>query len=249
MFHGVSAFVAQSSLVVLPSTKSIFKQPLFALVPGGGFADEQNLESPHQVSTTMILRGLTKNANLYWAAATGLAVWFLFLHTPTFWRRRRFLVKRDTLLAIHIVTAGIVYLTCVHNCLLTPSLHFATKWLHRWIGRFGLLSGLVSFSLGAFLAWSRLGIAGEGSTTLGFAVPITIGGILQLQCEYKGFRAIRAYKALQSKIQELQAGDQGNDRDKLEALLADQKRALGTHVGYMSPGPIYSLPTEKVLTV
>lgn len=181
-----------------------------------------------------MLRGcLAKNANIYWISATSLAAWFLFRHTPNFWKHRSTLLKRDTLLAIHIVEAGCVYLACAHNCLLTPSLHQVTKLLHRWIGRFGLVSGLVSFSLGAFLAWSRLGIVGAGSTTLGFAVPITIGGILQLQCEYKGFRAIRTYKALQDEIEKIQEDGRSKDQHRIETLVADQKKALRTHIGYM----------------
>jgi len=193
-----------------------------------------NIQTKSSVMTSpTTVRGLLKNANLYWRLATGLAVWFLCFHTPVFWRQRR--ISRDTMLAVHIVTAAMVYLACVHNCLLTPSLHAVTKWMHRWMGRIGLLSGLVSFSLGAFLAWSRLNRVGEGSTSLGFAIPITIGGILQLQCEYKGYRAIRKYKALQTEIDALRQAKMAGkmDRHRLQQLLVDQRVALGNHISWL----------------
>jgi hypothetical protein len=107
-------------------------------------------------------------------------------------------------LAIHIVAAGFIYLACAHNCLITPSLHPIAKLSHTWIGRLGLLSGIVSFSLGLFLAWYRLAVGSdalvEGSTTLGFVIPITIGGILQIISEVQGFRAIRNYKSLRQQL-------------------------------------------------
>lgn len=61
---------------------------------------------------------------------------------------------------------------------------------HVWLGRIGLLSGILSFSLGAILAWGRLGQPG---ITLGFALPITIGGCFQLQAELAGYKAIKRF--------------------------------------------------------
>jgi hypothetical protein len=140
---------------------------------------------------------ICKNVNLYWAATTALAIWFLGVHTPPFWKQRHLLHIGDITLATHIVTASTVYLVCAHNCLVTPSIH---RTAHVWMGRFGLWSGGISFTLGAYLAWSRLTLDEnnrvQGSTTLGFAIPITVGGILQIYCEVVGYRAIRQYQKL-----------------------------------------------------
>jgi hypothetical protein len=189
---------------------------------------------------------LFKNFNPYWGAVTGLACWFLLWHTPTFWKNRR--ISRDIVLAVHIVAAGTIYLACAHNCLITPSLHPIAKISHTWIGRLGLLSGVVSFSLGLFLAWSRLALMGSasstgcdasvvGSTTLGFAIPITIGGILQIMCEVQGFRAIRKFKRLKQHLEEASRPSNSSnttmDQEEKKSLEEQKEAALKTHIGYM----------------
>lgn len=184
---------------------------------------------------------VSKNVNLSWIAATGLAVWFLFWHAPVFWKNRHILqTPRDVVLAVHIVAAGIVYLACAHNCLVTPSVHPLAKVSHTWIGRLGLLTGIIGFSLGTYLTWSRLTMGGgaeavEGSTTLGFSIPITIGGILQIICELRGFRAIRHYKSLRTMIEQLQLTGRStcDYGDELRKLREAQDGALRSHIDNM----------------
>lgn len=192
---------------------------------------------------------LPKNLNLPWVAATSLAVWFLFIHTPKFWVQRK-LLTRDTLLAIHIVAAGTLYLACAHNCMFTPSCTFPwgkrrmlARLVHEWVGRIGFVAGVISFVLGAFLSWWRLGKVGEGGTKLGFALPISIGGILQLAAQYNGFISIRKYKRLTQEIAELAQDQdqndctskelQGRQAQELENLKVEQRKALRLHIGHM----------------
>ena len=196
----------------------------------------------------LMSRRLLANKNLYWILSTTLAVWFLFLHAPKFWQTRRLMSNRDLLLAIHILTAGGVYLSCAHNCFMTPSRFGAISlFCHRWVGRMGLVAGTISFGLGTYLAWSRLDILQQvsstttvGTTTLGFAIPITFGGIMQILCQIKGFKAIRTYQALREQEQEEQissnnmnANNVNTRRQRLETLRQDKQKALGTHIGYM----------------
>jgi hypothetical protein len=184
-----------------------------------------------------------KNVNLPWIAATSLAVWFLFIHTPPFWISRK-LFERDGVLAVHIIAAGTIYFSCAHNCIFTPSFTFLTipfKNMHIWVGRIGLLAGVVSFSLGAFLAWSRLGLQSVGGTTLGFALPITIGGVAQLSAQYNGYKAIRQYKTLNEEItartKDYQQTHISKEKEalrvQLEALTLFKQKALRNHIGNM----------------
>ena len=187
---------------------------------------------------------LHKNINVPWVIATSIAIWFLFIHTPPFWLHRK-LLRRDVLLAVHIIAAGSLYLSCVHNCLFTPSftlLGKPSKFMHIWVGRTGLIAGIFSFSIGAFLAWTRLGLESVGGTTLGFALPITIGGIAQIFAQYNGYKAIRLYKSLKEEILiKTQASHEiHTSKDEqyilsmeLDVLKLNQQKALGNHIGNM----------------
>jgi hypothetical protein len=198
----------------------------------------QEIESPHMFGY------LHKNVNFPWMIGTSIAVWFLFIHAPPFWRQRQ-LLRRDVLLAVHIVAAGWLYLSCVHNCLFTPSFMFfgkPSKLVHTWVGRTGLGAGIISFSLGAFLAWSRIGLDGVEGTTVSWALPITIGGIFQLFAQYFGYKAIRLYKSLKEEIstrtREFQDSRISTDENafrtqELNELKLTQRRALGNHIGNM----------------
>lgn len=188
---------------------------------------------------------LHKNINLPWLAVTGLAVWFIFIHTPPFWINRK-LISRDVLLAIHVITACSIYLSCAHNCMFTPSFKNifgkTCKFMHVWVGRVGMVSGIISFSLGAFLAWSRLGLDTVGGTTLSFTVPITIGGLAQLWAQYNGYFAIRRYKSLESditvKLRQIEEISVSNEQkeflmEELKLLKISQRTALRQHIENM----------------
>lgn len=205
---------------------------------------EELFENTSGIPTSMAFV-LHKNINLPWFAATGLAVWFLFIHTPKFWIDRK-VIPRDVLLAIHIIAASTIYLSCAHNCIFTPSFKNifgkSSIFMHIWIGRIGMVAGIISFSLGAFLAWSRLGLDTVGGTTLAFALPITIGGIAQLSAQYNGYLAIRQYKSLGNEIDVKlrQAEDVSVSKeqkvyvmDEIEIMKSLQRKALRKHIGNM----------------
>jgi hypothetical protein len=220
-----TAFVVQSTLSFSPRSS-----PSESILPVAPFLVSQDSPFSQLEQVDAATMGFAKNLNLFWGVTSALAVWFLFWHAPIFWKQRHILTTpRDVVLAVHIVTAGTIYMACAHNCLVTPSLHSMAHFCHTWIGRLGLISGIVSFSLGAYLAWSRLtnDPSVVGGTTLGFAIPITIGGILQLICEVKGFRAIREFKQIKMQLAE------NSSLDELKSLKDRQGAALGKHIGYM----------------
>jgi hypothetical protein len=209
--------------------------------------DAQSFDSTtsNSIIPTSMAFSLHKNINLPWFAATGLAVWFLFIHTPSFWINRK-LITRDVILAIHIIAASTIYLSCAHNCMFTPSFTNifgkSSKFMHIWVGRVGMVAGIISFSLGAFLAWSRLGVDTVGGTTLAFAIPITIGGIAQLNAQYNGYLAIRQYKSLEKeiaiKIQQTEDISISKEQkiyliDETNNMRLSQRKALRKHIGNM----------------
>lgn len=128
-----------------------------------------------------------------WIVATAVCVWFLFRYAPRFLSAKKNGIS--TLLSLHLVGVYSVYLACVHNTVLTPStLGGYAKPLHVWVGRFGLLFGIVGAATGFYLAW----FVYEGDST--FAVGVTIGGVSQLFCEYHGYLAVRRYQAVSAEI-------------------------------------------------
>ena len=93
--------------------------------------------------------------NVYWWAASGLAVWFLLIHTPPLLMQRQIWKFQDPLLILHLMGAGGVYLACIHNALLTPStFEGRSKSWHVNVGRLGLLLGTVGALSGAVLTWT-----------------------------------------------------------------------------------------------
>eukprot|EP00543_Licmophora_paradoxa_P011689 CAMPEP_0202474274 /NCGR_PEP_ID=MMETSP1360-20130828/92292_1 /ASSEMBLY_ACC=CAM_ASM_000848 /TAXON_ID=515479 /ORGANISM="Licmophora paradoxa, Strain CCMP2313" /LENGTH=383 /DNA_ID=CAMNT_0049101383 /DNA_START=57 /DNA_END=1208 /DNA_ORIENTATION=- len=95
---------------------------------------------------------LPKNLNIYWCLMSGLAVWFLFVHSPPILIRRR--VYKDLPFSVHLLGSYTVYLSCVFNTLYTPStttLPFLfcsnanantnsnARTAHVWVGRVALV--------------------------------------------------------------------------------------------------------------
>lgn len=171
--------------------------------------------------------GVGKNGNIYWFAATGLAVWFLFVHTPPLLIQRK-VFQHDPLLVLHLLGAGGIYLACVHNALFTPSTFQGRSlpW-HIWVGRAGMILGILGFLTGAILSWTRLDSVG-----LSFAIPITIGGLGQVLAQWRGYHFIQLYR--KAKDEELAlAYMYGQDESKLIELQQQQKTYLSYHIGYM----------------
>lgn len=193
------------------------------------------------------------NLNGPWILASTLAIWFIVLYTPIFWFQRQ-LPTHDITLAAHIVCAGTMYLSCAHNCLVTPScINVCTgqpsKTIHIWVGRIAMITGIISFILGVYVTWSRLNLPKElGGTDLRFGIPMTIGGIFQLVLQYHGYYAIRLYQSLgreiEYKVQHQQhmnadavvsvtIQQQQQQYSELYELKLLQRNALQKHIGCM----------------
>ena len=91
-------------------------------------------------------------SKLSWAAATSLCIYFLFIYAP------KHLVSRKTdippLLIIHLIGAYSIYLACVHNILITPRcFNGRARPFHVWIGRFGLIVGVMGFVSRVIVTW------------------------------------------------------------------------------------------------
>ena len=165
---------------------------------------------------------VTKNLNVYWIATTLLALWFLFVHAPPIIVRRKVFLK-DPPFALHLVGAYTIYLGCVHNALITPSINKST---HVWMGRIGMIGGIIGVVFGAYCSWwpTRWELVDRG-----FAVAITIGGVFQILAQVGGYKAIRRFQSLSSEIKELK-----EQNAVVPTSLEEEKQtALKTHIGCM----------------
>lgn len=177
--------------------------------------------SPRREGTASRLSTVTKNFNFYWLAATTLALWFLFYHTPPFLvSNRRW---ADFLLLVHIGSAGTVYLACAHNALVTPSVN---RLLHIWVGRTGLVFGILGFFTGLYMVLSP-----KYATGAFFGVAITIGGVFQMVSQYLGFTSIREFQSVRKQLD--QQNPSNADLILVEQLQEQRKRLLRNHIGYM----------------
>jgi hypothetical protein len=122
-----------------------------------------------------------------WVAATALCVWFLLYHAP------RVLRERDSriapLLWVHLVGAYGIYMGCVHNALLTPSV-VGAAW-HKWVGRVALVLGIVGFTAAFVYTWWWWS---DVNQNLPFAIGVTMGGIAQISSQYLGYVHIKEYQ-------------------------------------------------------
>jgi len=115
----------------------------------------------------------------------------------------------------------------VHNTLFTPSVFGgAARPYHVFIGRVGLILGVLGFTFGAYLAWCPV-------EDYSFSIPITIGGILQVNAQRIGYAAIQEYKALAKRLADLpdKAGPEAAE------LNAGKQKALTTHIRGGTPCP------------
>ena len=157
--------------------------------------------------------------NLYWVAATALAVWFLLIHSPPILLDRQILQR--PLFLIHIVGAYTVYLACIHN---TGRNAFATLASHIVIGKIGMLCGVIGFVGGlvcVITQWHEL--------DKGFSIGITIGGSLQMMLQSKGYQAIQEYRRIKEQQQQ-QSTDQPWSAEDIAALQHQRNNALRTHI-------------------
>ena len=127
------------------------------------------------------------------------------------------------LLYFHLIGAYSIYLVCVHNTMLTPSaLNGAARPFHIWMGRVGLILGVVGFITGFILVW----FVYDYSANWGFSIGITYGGFAQMQLEFVGWRSIKKFQMIKAQIN---AGDY-RDKVELELLKDEQDAQLTTHI-------------------
>jgi len=163
------------------------------------------------------------NLNISWVISTGLCFWFLWIHAPVVLSAKDYI---EPLLYIHLVGAYSIYMACAHNTLLTPSsLGGAARPFHVWIGRGGLLLGVIGFLTGAVLTWFIY----DYTQSWGFSIGITYGGLEQMRAQFSGYRAIRRFQKVKAQIDACEYVD----NEELCALQDEQDEHLGNHVEYM----------------
>lgn len=188
--------------------------------------DEPHHSLCHQEdrTDTPLLTMIPKNLNVYWVVASSVAIWFLFIHAPPLLISRK--VFQDAAMSTHMAGAYTIYLACVFNTMLTPStLHGNARPWHVWVGRIGMVAGIISFILGLYCAWWPYR---EIIPPLGFSIGITFGGIMQILSQKNGYRAICKFKRLKLEVEEMERG--GKKGEELETLKDEKEVALRSHI-------------------
>lgn len=121
--------------------------------------------------------------------------------------------------ARHLLThCHSIYVACIVNSLITPSIN---RRLHVTVGRIGFVLGAWGFGWGAWMSWGRKPV------DLDFAIPITIGGVLQIISQALGYWAIQQYRAVGIKIAE------ASSPEREAQLKGEQQSHLMLHIGCM----------------
>ena len=174
-----------------------------------------------------------KSLNVYWVTATGLAIWFILIHTPPIlWERQ---IWRRPLFICHLMGACGIYLSCIINALWTPSTTLG-KSTHAPVGRVGMYLGVAGVVTGFALTWTRIDEVG-----LEFGIPISAGGVFQLVAQWNGYQSIQRYREAKQREQELcltlslseSLTDTAIISDQLLTLRRNQKKYLAQHIGNM----------------
>ena len=134
---------------------------------------------------------INKNFNIYWLTTTMLAVWFLFVHSPPLLKSRNVSLSTDAPFVYHLIGSYSIYITCIINTLITPSI---AKFAHVYIGRIGMILGVLGFIFGLYLSWYPH--RPNGRPPLEFSIGITIGGIAQILLQFHGYKCIKQYQTL-----------------------------------------------------
>jgi hypothetical protein len=166
-----------------------------------------------------------KNLNMFWIGSAILCIWFLFIHSPPFIVERK--VLTDPPFASHLAGAYTIYLSCLVNTLFTPSTRPGSIF-HVWLGRVGMVAGVLSFIMGFYCAWLRPVVP-----PLGFAIGITIGGVAQLVSQFAGYRAIRQYQKFSKQLDELKEAGSISTPEKKEQraeLEKKKEKSLRVHI-------------------
>jgi hypothetical protein len=228
---------------VLPKAASLTKTLLssppssFSFFSGGYIDAESTFnESATMTTEPSDFASMGKNVNIYWIGATGLAVWFLFIHAPPYFRTHN--VLADAPFMFHLIGAYSIYLACVFNTVVTPSIK---RSLHVWVGRVGMILGVFGFLSGLYLCYWPWRL---NKPSLDFSIGITIGGVAQVLLQARGYLNIKKFQELRDKLTSssttnLLAATNESDvlfvpspenRDRLEQ---DKLKALTAHIDSM----------------
>mmetsp|Transcript_7882 Transcript_7882/g.11403 ORF Transcript_7882/g.11403 Transcript_7882/m.11403 type:complete len:345 (+) Transcript_7882:20-1054(+) len=191
---------------------------------------------------------LPKNLNIYWCLMSGLAVWFLFVHSPPILIRRR--VYKDLPFSVHLLGSYTVYLSCVFNTLYTPStttLPFLfcsnanantnsnARTAHVWVGRVALVMGAVGVVSGLYCSWWPYRETRPSS--IGSSIGLSMGGTAQVILQIAGYRAIQKYQRLKRMIEEEVGNDSSSSSNTititneiLEGWKKEKDSALRNHI-------------------
>ena len=173
--------------------------------------------------TPQCTKEVPETLNIYWVLGTCLCVWFLWIHSPAVLLAEDFI---PPLLYIHLFGVYTIYMACVHNTLLTPSTFGgAARPFHIWVGRFGLILGVIGFVSGFILTWLT-----NQTYPLSFTIGITSGGIGQMFAEVGGYKAIRKYKEIKAQLEAASPHMDDEERFRLED---EQDKNLIIHISTM----------------
>ena len=82
--------------------------------------DGEIVDLPSAAAETSAV-SLFPHLNWYWIGGTGLAFWFFVVHTPPFLRQHAGLSRSGRFIG-HLIGVVGVYVACIHNTLITPSM-------------------------------------------------------------------------------------------------------------------------------
>ena len=112
------------------------------------------------------------------------------------------------------------------DTLLTPTtFKGAARLFHIWIGRIGLVLGIMGFITGAILVWFIY----DHTENWGFSIGITFGGIQQMVAQYRGYKAIQSFQNIKLRI----SSGEYNSEEKLIALQDEKDKQLSLHIENM----------------
>ncbi len=109
--------------------------------------------------------------------------------------------------------------------LIPSALNGAAKPFHIWMGRVGLILGVVGFVTGFILVW----FVYDYSQNWGFSIGITYGGFAQMQLEFVGWKSIKKFQMIKAQI----SAGAFRDEDELELLKDEQDAQMTTHIQSM----------------
>ncbi|KAI8895919.1 hypothetical protein BC833DRAFT_599592 [Globomyces pollinis-pini] len=134
------------------------------------------------------------NFNIYFLLMTILCLWF------TIGRGIPFMInaenygspKIDWVVGFHLVNAFVTVWIMIWNLFHTPSHGPNYRMIHKILGRCSMVTGIISTLFGVIVVWFTQELGNPvDKERIGFSIGITIGGVLQVGAQIRGFIAIR----------------------------------------------------------